>query len=80
MRRRPENLEPAQLVGYLGGDDLLYCSRDCASAAGQAATAAPVDRGEYQLVERGRAGAGQLTCPVCGSEFPIDWAGDEDRP
>ena len=31
MKTRPENTEPAMLVGYRGGDGLLYCSRDCPS-------------------------------------------------
>jgi hypothetical protein len=79
MRPIPENTEPALVVGYLGGDDVLYCSRACASARGQT-SAAPVDQGQYQaLVERGTA-RGQLVCLVCGSEFPLDWSEESDRP
>ena len=79
MKRNPDGTEPALLVGYLGGEDVLYCSRACATARGQT-TAAPVDQGQYQaLVERG-TGRGQLVCPVCGSEFPLDWSEEGDRP
>jgi hypothetical protein len=78
MKTRPENTEPAMLVGYRGGDGLLYCSRDCSAARGQA-DALPVDQDEYQaLVEGGTLDRGQLVCPVCGSEFPIGWP-DDDR-
>jgi hypothetical protein len=77
MKPRPENTEPALLVGYLGRDNVLYCSRACAAARGQP-DAAPVDQVEYQaLVERGTTVRGQLVCPVCGSEFPLDWHEDE---
>ena len=79
MKPIPENTEPALLVGYLGRDDVLYCSRACATARGQT-SAAPVDQGQYQaLVERGTA-RGQVVCPACGSEFPPDLAEEGDRP
>ncbi len=79
MKPIPENTEPALLVGYLGSDDVLYCSRACAAARGQA-DAAPVDHGQYQaLVERGTARC-QLLCPVCGSEYPHDWSEEGERP
>ena len=79
MKPRPENTEPALLVGYLGRDDVLYCSRACAAARGQP-DAASVDQAEYQaLVDRGSAIRGQLVCPVCGSEFPLDWSDEDER-
>jgi len=78
MKPIPDNDEPALLVGYLGRGDVLYCSRACATARGQT-HAAPVDQGQYQaLVERGTA-RGQLVCPVCGSEYPLDWSDEGDR-
>jgi hypothetical protein len=78
MKTRPENTEPAMLVGYRGRDGLLYCSRDCSAARGQA-DALPVDQDEYQaLVEGGTLDRGQLVCPVCGSEFALGWP-DDDR-
>jgi len=77
MKVRPENTEPAMLVGYRGGDGLLYCSRDCSAARGHA-DAAPVDQDEYQaLVESGTLDRGQLICPVCGSEFALGWPEDD---
>lgn len=79
MKPRPENTEPALLVGYLGRDDVLYCSRACAATRGQK-DAAPVDQAEYQaLVERGTVVRGLLVCPVCGSEYPLDWADEDER-
>lgn len=78
MKPTPENTEPAMLVGYLGRDDVLYCSRSCATARGQN-DAVPVDQAEYQaILERG-TGQGQLVCPVCGSEYPHDWPDEDDR-
>jgi hypothetical protein len=78
MKTRPENTEPAMLVGYRGRDGLLYCSRDCSATRGQA-DALPVDQDEYQaLVEGGTLDRGQLVCPVCGSEFALGWP-DDDR-
>lgn len=70
MKPRPENLEPAQVLGYLGADQVLYCSRSCAAARGQAA-AQPVDHDEYQaLADTGAVDRAALVCPVCGSDYP----------
>jgi hypothetical protein len=72
----PEKLDVAQVLGYLGGDNVLYCSPGCAAARGQA-DAAPVDQQGYQaLVERG-ALAPVVVCPVCGSDYPFDWSADD---
>lgn len=72
MKPRPDNVETSGLLGYLGDDDVLYCSTACASARGQA-SARPVDQEEYPLLsERGVVTAGSR-CPVCGSEYPFDW-------
>lgn len=80
MRSRPENTEPAMVVGYLGRDSVLYCSRDCAAARGQK-DAVPVDQDEYQtLVDGGTLNASDVVCPVCGSEYPQDWPEDDLRP
>src|SRR4029453_8577819 len=78
MKTRPENREPAMVVGYRGRDGVLYCSRDCGAARGQT-DALPVDQDEYQaLVDAGTLDQGQLVCPVCGSEFQVGWP-DDDR-
>jgi hypothetical protein len=77
MMRRAENVETARVLGYLGRDNVLYCSPACAAKAGQAEAAA-VDQDEYQaLVDRGSLTA-PVVCPVCGSEYPLDWAADEE--
>ncbi len=76
MKTRPENLDVAQVLGYLGRDNVLYCSPGCAAARGQA-DAAPVDQQAYQaLVDRG-ALAPVVVCPVCGSDYPVDWSADD---
>ncbi len=78
MRARPDHVEPALLLGYLGRDEVLYCSRACALARGQQ-DAKPVEADEYQaLLDRGSSKRTDVVCPVCGSEYPIDWADDED--
>jgi hypothetical protein len=76
--RRAENVETARVLGYLGHDNVLYCSSACAAEAGQAQAAA-VDQDEYQaLVDRGSLAAA-VVCPVCGCEYPLDWDADDER-
>ena len=78
MKPRPENVETARVLGYLGRDNLLYCSRACAAERGQV-QAAPLDQEEYQaLVDRGSL-ASTVVCPVCGSEYPLEPGADEER-
>lgn len=76
IKTRPENLDVTRVLGYLGEDNVLYCSLGCAASRGQA-QAAPVDKDEYpNLVRRDRiAGVGR--CPVCAGEFPLDWSAEE---
>jgi hypothetical protein len=76
--RRPENVETARVLGYLGRDNVLYCSRACAAQVGQTEAVA-VDQDEYQaLVDRGSL-APAVVCPVCGCEYPLDWSADDER-
>ena len=76
MKSKPENTETAHVVGYLGGDNVLYCSPACAAQRGQP-DAAAVDDDQYQLLmDRGSVKAGAV-CPVCGSDYPIDWPDDK---
>ncbi len=78
MKRRAENVEPAQVLGYLA-NKVLYCSRACATARGQGG-ALPVDVHEYQaLAETGAVDRTAVVCPVCGSEYPFELAEDETR-
>jgi hypothetical protein len=76
MRSRPENVEPALVLGYLGRDALLYCSRECATRRGQA-DARPVGRDEHQALADGGALRPSLLCPACGNEYPLDL--DDER-
>jgi hypothetical protein len=78
MRPRPENLEPAQVLGYLGSDNVLYCSSACAAARGQG-QAEPIDHDEYQaLAEAGTVSREALVCPVCATEYPLVPAAPDD--
>ncbi len=76
MKRYPEDVETAQVLGYLGRDNVLYCSPGCAAARGQQ-DAAPVDQQEYQaLLDRGSLQP-VVVCPVCGSDYPFDMEADD---
>lgn len=78
MKPKAENVEPAQVLGYLA-NKVLYCSPACASSRGQS-SASPVDFHEYQaLVEAGAVDRAAVVCPVCGSEYPFELAEDETR-
>jgi hypothetical protein len=74
MKIHPENVDVARVLGYLGADDILYCSPGCAAARGQT-EAVPVDRDEPEVLER--RGALAAGCPVCRAEYPLDW--EEER-
>ena len=76
MKTRPENLDVSRVLGYLGADDVLYCTPGCAASRGQA-DAAPVDKDEYPLLARRKATAVAGRCPACGSEFPLDWSAED---
>jgi hypothetical protein len=75
MKGTPDSIEKARVVGYLGRDEVLYCSPACAASRGQA-NAQPVDEEEVQaIIDRGSLRP-TVVCPVCGSDYPIDWADD----
>jgi hypothetical protein len=77
MKPGPEDVEVGRVLGYLGSDDVFYCSPGCAAERGQT-QAAPVDQDEYQaLLDRGWLAPG-VVCPVCGADYPLDLpVGDE---
>ena len=78
MRPRPENLEPAQVLGYLGSDKVLYCTLACAATQGESGARA-VDHDEYQaLADAGGVDPAALVCPICGSEYPAPPAGEDE--
>jgi hypothetical protein len=78
MKTSPENLDVSQVLGYLGRDNVLYCSPGCAAARGQA-DATPVDQQGYQTLVERESLAPVVVCPVCGSDYPADLSAD-DRP
>jgi hypothetical protein len=78
MANRAENLDPARVLGYLGADNVLYCSPTCAAEAGQKGAAA-VDQDEYQALMDGGSVVPSAACPRCGSEYPLDWRGEDER-
>lgn len=60
------------MIGFLGSDGTLYCSKDCALRQGSF-TGYEVDQDEYEsLVESEALSAGGL-CPGCGAEFAVSW-------
>ncbi|HEU5250529.1 MAG TPA: hypothetical protein VFW15_11135 [Thermoanaerobaculia bacterium] len=62
------------VIGFLGSDGVLYCSRACASRLGVSA-GYEVDQDEYEsLVEsESLQGVGVGLCPGCGAEFIVTW-------
>jgi hypothetical protein len=78
MRPKAEDVDAARVLGFLGNDDVLYCSPACAAERGQPQAVA-VDQDEYEaLVDRGSL-APAVVCPVCGAESPLDAADPDDR-
>ena len=60
------------VIGFLGTDGALYCSRTCASSHG-VQVGYEVDQDEYEsLLESGSLQAVGL-CPGCGAEFTVSW-------
>lgn len=78
MRPKAEDVDATRVLGFLGNDDVLYCSPGCAAERGQPQAVA-VDLDEYEaLVDRGSV-APDAVCPVCGEEYPLDAADAEER-
>ena len=64
--------EQEDVIGFLGSDGALYCSKACAYQHGSVA-GFEVDQDEYEgLMESWSLSAGGL-CPACGSEFADPW-------
>jgi hypothetical protein len=64
--------EQEGVIGFLGSDGVLYCSKACALRQGSF-TGYEVDQDEYDsLVEGESLSAGGL-CPDCGAEFAVSW-------
>jgi hypothetical protein len=74
---RDIDIETPEVLGFLGDEGVLFCSRACAVRAGEREPT-PVDGDEYaSFAESGRAAAGGL-CPVCGAEYPLGWPEESD--
>lgn len=64
--------ENTEIMGFVGDDGALYCSRACAARRG-VLEGNDVDTDEFEgLVESGSIRAGGL-CPGCGAEFAVAW-------
>ena len=64
--------EHEDVIGFLGSDGVLYCSRDCALRQGSF-SGEEVDPDEFEsLLESESISAGAL-CPGCGAEFVVSW-------
>jgi hypothetical protein len=65
-------VDEQDVIGFLGSDGTLYCSKACALRQG-CFTGCAVDQDEYEsLMESESLSAGGL-CPACGAEFAVSW-------
>ena len=60
------------VIGWLGVDGALYCSRSCAARSGSAG-AREIDVDAYDALTESEALAPESSCPACGAEFPVPW-------
>jgi len=76
-KSRGRNVDDRQdVIGFLGSDGALYCSKDCALRQGSF-SGYEVDQDEYEsLVESEALSPGAL-CPGCGAEFAVSWPNRE---
>jgi hypothetical protein len=64
--------ETLEMIGFLGSDGVLYCSRFCALRKARSG-GCDVDQDDYDgMVESGALQAASF-CPACGSEFTASW-------
>jgi hypothetical protein len=65
--------ESENVIGFLGENGVLYCSRECSSRGGQT-SGSEIDQDEYEaLIESESIPAAELCCPACGAEFVVSW-------
>jgi hypothetical protein len=77
MRRGDKVDEDEDVIGFLGSDGVLYCSKACALRRGSV-TGYAVDQDEYESLVESESLAGGALCPTCGAEFAVSWP--EERP
>lgn len=58
------------VVGFLGREGVLYCSRECAFQRGQAFGYA-VDQDEYETLAENESLRADSFCPGCGAELAV---------
>jgi hypothetical protein len=68
--------EQLDVIGFLGSNGTLYCSRDCALRQGTDGDA--VDQDDLEGLVEGESVRPGILCPVCGTEFPVSWP--DNRP
>lgn len=64
--------ERQDVIGFLGGDGVLYCSQACVHKVGHSA-GREVDQDEYDALIGENSTRSGTTCPGCGADFPVDW-------
>ncbi len=64
--------EDEDVIGFLGSDGVLYCSKACALRRGSF-TGYAVDQEEYESLVEGESLAAGGLCPTCGAEFAVSW-------
>ena len=73
MRFREDNVDDEEdVIGFLGGDGVLYCSEACASRNG-VTVGYEVDQDEYESLVESESLQAVSLCPGCGSEFAVSW-------
>ena len=69
-------MDDQDVIGFLGSDGVLYCSKACALRQGSF-SGYEVDQDDYEsLLEGGSLSAGGL-CSGCGAEFAVSWPNRE---
>jgi hypothetical protein len=61
-----------EVIGFLGSDGTLYCTRACASGHG-VTVGNEVDQDEYEALVESESVRPLALCPACGMEFPFSW-------
>lgn len=60
------------VIGFVGSDGALYCSKACALREGNFA-GYEVDQDEYESLVEGESVSAGALCPGCGAEFAVSW-------
>jgi hypothetical protein len=63
--------EQSDVIGFLGSNGTLYCSKGCALRHGIGGD--EVDQDDLESLVEDESIEPGILCPVCGSEFPVSW-------